>query len=152
MARGAGRNGRTTVTVTKRELTLRIAGKLGMPPQDAARIVEALIETLAGRLLQGERWEFRGFGVFEVRERAARQGRNPRTGEVVPVPPRRAVVFHPGKFMKQEVARWDSVLLKRETGMVLPGVQESVPGIDTGSTGTMSAADGGPGTDEGLET
>ncbi|HOJ68610.1 MAG TPA: HU family DNA-binding protein [Candidatus Hydrogenedentes bacterium] len=57
------------MTVTKRELTLRIAGKLGMPPQDAARIVEALIETLAGRLLQGERWEFRGFGVFEVRER-----------------------------------------------------------------------------------
>jgi len=101
------------VTVTKRELTLRIAGRLGMPPQDVARIVEALFETLGERLVLNERWEFRGFGVFEVRERASRLGRNPRTGEVVPVPPRRAVVFHPGKFMKQEIARWDSVLEKR---------------------------------------
>ncbi len=106
-----------TVTVTKRELTLRVAGKLGIPPQDAARIVEALFDSIATHLVNGERWEFRGFGVFEVRERAARLGRNPRTGEVVPVPPRRAVVFHPGKFMKQEMARWDRVLDKSgETG------------------------------------
>lgn len=104
------------MTVTRRELTLRIAGKLGMPPQDVARIVEALFETLANRLVEGERWEFRGFGVFEVRERAARIGRNPRTGETVPVPPRRAVVFQPGKFMKQEVARWDVAVAAQEAG------------------------------------
>lgn len=139
------------MTVTKRELTLRIAGKLGMSPQDVARIVDALIETLGDRLIRNERWEFRGFGVFEVRERAARLGRNLRTGELVPVPPHRAVVFLPGKFMKQEIARWDSVLEKggnvavdTQSGDTSQRAEEEL------SPAQMSATGKDPGAQEGI--
>ena len=133
------------MTVIKRELTLRIAGKLGISPQDAARIVDALIETLGDRLVRNKRWEFRGFGVFEVRKRAPRLGRNPRTGELVPVPPRCMVVFRPGKFMKQEIARWDSVLEKGE-GEASEGPSEGAgPAADGTGSADDPAGDNNPG-------
>ncbi|GEM_PF-348777 len=98
------RGGTEPVTVTKRDLVLRVTEKTGIPQADVARIVEAMFATLSSALEQGLRWELRDFGVFEVKTRASRMGRNPRTGDQVPVPKRRVVTFRPGKLMKQLIA------------------------------------------------
>lgn len=93
------------VTMTKRELIIRVANKLGMTQSDVSRIVEGMFDTLSLTLAQGQRWELRDFGVLEVKTRASRIGRNPRTGDQVPVPERRVVTFRPGKLMKEHVAK-----------------------------------------------
>jgi integration host factor subunit beta len=95
------------VTMTKRELVIRVANKLGMTQSDVARIVEGVFDTISQTLAQGERWELRDFGVFEVKTRASRIGRNPRTGEQVPVPERKVVTFRPGKQMKELIHSTD---------------------------------------------
>jgi nucleoid DNA-binding protein len=90
--------------MTKRELVIRVANKLGMTQSDVAKVIEGTFETISKSLASGERWELRDFGVFEVKTRAARIGRNPRTGDQVPVPERRVVTFRPGKKMKELIA------------------------------------------------
>lgn len=96
--------GEPPVTMTKRELVIRVASKLGMTQSDVARIVEGSFDTISRSLAEGYRWELRDFGVFEIKVRASRIGRNPRTGEQVPVPERRVVTFRPGKKMKELVS------------------------------------------------
>ncbi len=97
------------MTMTKRELVIRVASKLGMTQSDVAKIIEATFDTISSTLAEGKRWELRDFGVFEVKTRASRIGRNPRTGDQVPVPERRVVAFRPGKKMKELVAGTGSV-------------------------------------------
>ena len=92
------------MTMTKRELVIRVANKLGMTQSDVAKIIEGTFDTISQALAEGQRWELRDFGVFEVKTRASRIGRNPRTGDQVPVPERRVVTFRPGKKMKEMVA------------------------------------------------
>ncbi len=92
------------MTMTKRELVITVANKLGMTQSDVAKIIESTFDTIAQSLSEGHRWELRDFGVFEVKTRASRIGRNPRTGDQVPVPERRVVTFRPGKRMKEEVS------------------------------------------------
>ena len=92
------------VTMTKLELVIRVANKLGMTQSDVSRIIEGMFDTLSLTLAQGQRWELRDFGVLEVKTRASRIGRNPRTGDQVPVPERRVVTFRPGKLMKEHVS------------------------------------------------
>lgn len=92
------------MTMTKRELVIRVANMLGMTQSDVAKIIEGTFETISRTLAEGNRWELRDFGVFEVKTRASRIGRNPRTGDQVPVPERRVVTFRPGKQMKELIA------------------------------------------------
>lgn len=92
------------MTMTKRELVIRVANKLGMTQSDVAKIIEGTFEAISESLARSERWELRDFGVFEVKVRASRIGRNPRTGDQVPVPERRVVTFRPGKKMKELVS------------------------------------------------
>ena len=92
------------MTMTKRELVIRVANRLGMTQSDVAKVIEGTFETISHALSEGKRWELRDFGVFEVKTRASRIGRNPRTGDQVPVPERRVVTFRPGKKMKEVVA------------------------------------------------
>lgn len=100
-----GREGAiNAVTMTKRELVIQVANRLGMTQSDVAKIIEGTFETISQSLSAGRRWELRDFGVFEVKTRASRIGRNPRTGDQVPVPERRVVTFRPGKMMKEAVA------------------------------------------------
>ncbi len=96
------------MTMTKRELVITVASKLGMTQSDVAKIIESTFDTIAQSLSEGHRWELRDFGVFEVKTRASRIGRNPRTGDQVPVPERRVVTFRPGKRMKEEVSGEES--------------------------------------------
>ena len=90
--------------MTKRELVIRVANKLGMTQSDVSKVIEGTFETISQALADGKRWELRDFGVFEVKTRASRIGRNPRTGDQVPVPERRVVTFRPGKKMKEIVS------------------------------------------------
>ncbi len=91
-------------TMTKRELVIRVANVLGMTQSDVAKVIEATFDSISQALAEGERWELRDFGVFEVKTRASRIGRNPRTGDQVPVPERKVVTFRPGKKMKELVS------------------------------------------------
>lgn len=93
------------MTITKRDLVIEVANKLGMTQSDVAKIIEGTFDSLSRHLAEGKRWELRDFGVFEVKTRASRIGRNPRTGDQVPVPERRVVTFRPGKKMREIVSQ-----------------------------------------------
>jgi integration host factor subunit beta len=69
-------------------------------PEDVERAVDAFFDEIATRLAMGGRVELRGFGAFSTRQREARKGRNPRTGETVDVPGKRVPFFKPGKEMR----------------------------------------------------
>ena len=112
------------MTMTKRELVIRVANKLGMTQSDVAKVIEGTFETISAALAEGKRWELRDFGVFEVKKRASRIGRNPRTGDQVPVPERRVVTFRPGKKMKEVVAGTSAA--SQPAGSA-PGVAASPP-------------------------
>ena len=120
------------MTMTKRELVIRVANRLGMTQSDVSKIIEGTFDTISHSLASGQRWELRDFGVFEVKTRASRIGRNPRTGDQVPVPERRVVTFRPGKRMKELVAGGDGFPLEEteltETALVTPTDSAPVPG------------------------
>ncbi len=89
--------------MTKKDIVLRITDLTGIKQVDVKRIVQKTFDVIVDSLDKGEKVELRNFGVFKVKERRARFGRNPRTGASVPVPPRRVVVFKPGLEMKQKI-------------------------------------------------
>lgn len=72
----------------------------GLKPDEIEKAVATFFDEIAGRLSKGGRVELRGFGAFSTREREARKGRNPRTGESVSVPGKRVPYFKPGKEMR----------------------------------------------------
>lgn len=72
----------------------------GLRAEEIERVVDVFFDEIAGRLADGGRVELRGFGAFSTREREARKGRNPRTGESVEVPGKRVPYFKPGKEMR----------------------------------------------------
>lgn len=92
--------------MTKAEFVSAVAEKAGLNKKDTASVVNAALETLSETLAKGEKLTFTGFGVFEVRERAAREGRNPRDpGKTVHIPARKVPVFKPGKVLKARVSK-----------------------------------------------
>ena len=83
------------------ELLMALAkDNVGLRPEDVERAVDTFFEQIAAQLARGGRVELRGFGAFSTRERDARMGRNPRTGELVDVPGKRVPYFKPGKEMR----------------------------------------------------
>lgn len=91
-------------TVTKKEIVERVAAKTGQTKLAVKQIVQLFFDEIIQDLTNGSRLEFRDFGVFEVVMRKPRTGRNPRTGETVGVPAKRAVAFKMGKAMRERVA------------------------------------------------
>lgn len=87
-------------TTTKKELVDRIADLTGMRRTDVRDIVQLFLDGMVEELADGNRLEFRDFGVFEVKHRAARIAQNPKTLEPVPVPERSAIRFKAGRLMK----------------------------------------------------
>jgi len=75
----------------------------GLRAEEVERVVDVFFDEITARLAQGGRVELRGFGAFSTRERQARKGRNPRTGEAVDVPGKRVPYFKPGKEMRQRL-------------------------------------------------
>lgn len=87
-------------TVTKKELVDRIADETKSKRVLVKQIVQNFLDEIIRELGQGNRLEFRDFGVYEVRDRAARIAQNPKTLQRVPVPPKRTVKFKAGRLMK----------------------------------------------------
>jgi integration host factor subunit beta len=85
--------------MTKKDIAKAISQKTGIPALQTQEIVQKTFDAIVASLITERRIELRGFGVFEVKKRAARNGRNPKTGETVFVPERLVVKFTPGSEM-----------------------------------------------------
>jgi integration host factor subunit alpha len=88
------------MTITKADLATLLHENLGVNKREAAEIVMAFFEEISAGLEQGETVKLSGFGVFCLRNKNSRPGRNPKTGEMIPVSARRVVMFHPSHILK----------------------------------------------------
>lgn len=93
------------MTATKRDIAEQMSERLGIHPDEGLKAIETILDVLADALVEGHYWEMRNFGVFKLKQRSRRMGRNIHTGEKVPVPSYRDVVFKPGKVMLERVAK-----------------------------------------------
>ena len=89
--------------MTKKDIVLKISDDTNIKQIDVKKIVQKTFDSIIDSLVRGEKVELRNFGVFKIKERRSRTGRNPRTGEVVPVPSRKVAVFKPGLEMKNKI-------------------------------------------------
>jgi len=89
--------------MTKKDIVLKIAEETGIKQVDVKKVVQRTLDHVISSLKAGETVELRNFGIFKVKSRRGRTGRNPRTGDKVPVPPKRVAVFKPGLIMKREI-------------------------------------------------
>ncbi|TSE36181.1 integration host factor subunit alpha [Tepidimonas charontis] len=88
-------------TLTKAELAQRLHERIGFNKTESKDIVDAFFAIIAERLIDGEAVRIAGFGQFQVRNKSPRPGRNPRTGELVPIAARRVVTFHASPKLKE---------------------------------------------------
>ena len=89
--------------MTKKDIVVKIAGESGIKQIDVKKVVQMAFDIIIDTLAKGEKIELRNFGVFKTKSRKGRMGRNPRTGQQVPVEPKRVAIFKPGLIMKAKV-------------------------------------------------
>ena len=89
--------------MNKNELVANMAEKTGLKKTEVEKVLKAFTETVASELKKGEKIQLVGFGTFEVAERPAREGRNPRTGETMKIAASKAPKFKAGKALKDSV-------------------------------------------------
>lgn len=89
--------------MTKKDIVMKVSNDTNLTQIDVKRIVQRTLDVVVESLERGETVELRNFGVFKVKGRRGRLGRNPRTGEEVNVPEKKVVVFKPGLILKQKV-------------------------------------------------
>lgn len=92
-------------TVTRMDLAEAVYQKVGLSRTESAELVEMVLETICQRAVDGETIKLSSFGSFIVRHKNERIGRNPKTGEEVPITPRRVMVFKPSNVLKEAVLR-----------------------------------------------
>lgn len=86
--------------MNKKETIIRMSKDAGITASQAAKAFSSMMEGIKSALKQGDKVTFSGFGSFEVKERKARKGRNPKTGAEVAIPPKKRVKFNPSKSLK----------------------------------------------------
>jgi DNA-binding protein HU-beta len=91
--------------MTKAQLTGAVAAKTGHGKAEVEAVTDAVLETIAATLQGNERVDLRGFGSFVVKEKKARQGRNPRTGETIAIAAKRDAGFKPGKELTEKIGQ-----------------------------------------------
>jgi len=89
--------------MTKKDIVIKIADQSGVKQIYVKKVVQMTFDIIIDALAKGEKIELRNFGVFKTKSRKGRMGRNPRTGQQVPVAPKRVAVFKPGLIMKAKV-------------------------------------------------
>ena len=89
--------------MTKKDIVLKIAEETELKQIDVKEVVQRTLDTITEALSRGETVELRNFGVFKVRVRKPRIGRNPKTGQAVPIPEKKVVAFKSGMIMKKRV-------------------------------------------------
>lgn len=91
-------------TLTRMDLSEAVFREVGLSRNESADLVESVLEHMSDALVRGEQVKISSFGTFSVRQKNARMGRNPKTGEEVPISPRRVLTFRPSHLMKDRVA------------------------------------------------
>lgn len=91
-------------TLTRMDLAEAVFREVGLSRNDSAQLVETVLGHISDALVAGESVKISSFGTFSVRSKNARVGRNPKTGEEVPISPRRVLTFRPSHLMKERVA------------------------------------------------
>ena len=91
------------MALTKAEMAERLFEELGLNKREAKELVEMFFEEIRGALENGRQVKLSGFGNFNLRDKSERPGRNPKTGEEIPITARRVVTFHPGQKLKARV-------------------------------------------------
>ena len=124
-------------TITKREISERIAKQTGQTQVVAKDIIQRFLDEIVDELVKGNKLEFRDFGIFEVVVRRSRSGRNPRTGSQVFVPAKRVVSFKMGRRMKNQVAAVPpgADAAPAATGAVLTLVPQAAPAPSVANPG-----------------
>lgn len=89
--------------MNKMDLVNSVAEKTEITKKDAEKVINAVFDSIGEALANGEKVQLVGFGTFEVKERAARTGRNPRTGEEIAIPATKVPTFKPGKSLREAV-------------------------------------------------
>lgn len=94
----------TDKTLTRMDLSEAVFREVGLSRNESADLVESILTHMSDALVSGEQVKISSFGTFSVRDKAARVGRNPKTGQEVPINPRRVLTFRPSHLMKDRVA------------------------------------------------
>ncbi|MEE9547415.1 MAG: integration host factor subunit alpha [Hyphomicrobium sp.] len=90
-------------TLTRADLAEAVVRKVGLPRNESQELVELVLSEISGSLARGEQVKLSSFGSFGIREKGERMGRNPKTGEEVPITPRKVLVFRPSNIMKDRI-------------------------------------------------
>jgi integration host factor subunit alpha len=90
-------------TLTRADLSEAVHREVGLSRTESAELVRAIIDTVAESVVSGDRVKLSSFGTFMVRDKGGRVGRNPKTGQEVPITPRRVLVFRPSQVMKSRI-------------------------------------------------
>ena len=141
---------RETLVVTKKEIVKAISEELGLTQLKTKEIVQKTFDAIVETLVADGRIELRNFGVFEVKKRAARKARNPRTGGQVEVPAKFVVTFKPGKEMEARVLQMEAEEFARE--QAAKAAASGLPSSNGSSSayGAASAFPGQPGSTSGF--
>ena len=91
-------------TLTRMDLSEAVFREVGLSRNESAQLVESVLDFVSDALVDGQSVKISSFGTFSVRQKAARIGRNPKTGQEVPISPRRVLTFRPSHLMKERVA------------------------------------------------
>lgn len=91
-------------TLTRMDLSEAVFREVGLSRNESAQLVESVLDHMSDALVAGQSVKISSFGTFSVRDKNARVGRNPKTGEEVPISPRRVLTFRPSHLMKERVA------------------------------------------------
>jgi integration host factor subunit alpha len=92
-----------TPALTKAQLAELLFEQIGMNKRESKDMIDAFFDLIAGRLVDGQDVKISGFGNFQIRTKAPRPGRNPRTGEAIPIKARRVVTFHASHKLKEQI-------------------------------------------------
>ena len=90
-------------TVTRAQLSEAVYQEVGLSRNESAQLVEGVLDEISNTLVRGEQVKISSFGSFSVRQKGERTGRNPKTGEEVPIKPRRVLVFRASNLLKQKI-------------------------------------------------
>ena len=99
-----------TPALTKAQLSEMLFEQLGLNKREAKDYIEAFFEVISSQLVEGQDVKISGFGNFEIRSKAGRPGRNPRTGEPVAIPPKRVVTFKASAMLKDQINKSSDIL------------------------------------------
>ncbi|TCO83450.1 integration host factor subunit alpha [Plasticicumulans lactativorans] len=104
------------MALTKADMAERLFDELGLNKREAKELVELFFEEIRGALEDGEQVKLSGFGNFDLRDKNQRPGRNPKTGEEIPITARRVVTFRPGQKLKTRVEEYSERFAASELG------------------------------------